>query len=137
MTADRTAGWSGTATPGMFDEVHRCLDAAWALLPHGPQERALFDTAVAEVAANILQHTAAHLPVDVRFLVTITPERAHARFTDTGAPAPPGVNATALPGPAAESGRGLALARAAVDSVTYARTAGVNHWDVIAARRPA
>jgi serine/threonine-protein kinase RsbW len=136
VTAERTAGWSGTATPDMLGHVHRCLDAAWAALPHHPQERALFDTAVAEIAANIVQHTAPHRPVDVHILVTITPDRVQAHFTDTGAPAPPLVDATTLPGPEAESGRGLALARAAVDSVTYERTAGVNHWCVSTARHP-
>ncbi len=62
-------------------------------------------------------------------------DRVEARFTDTGRPTLVDLAAAAMPGELAEDGRGLALARAAVDELSYERDGAVNRWRIVRRRR--
>lgn len=92
-----------------------------------------FAAAVAEIAANIVEHAYPNGgPNDtLELLLTAYPDRVEALFTDQGVlfKEP---TATQPSQELAEGGYGLALAREATDSVTYQRTSnGLNKWRIV------
>ncbi|MBI2885909.1 MAG: ATP-binding protein [Chloroflexi bacterium] len=129
------------AIPQALDEVHACLGHFWlslaARLPEALDEdwRLHFTTAVAEIAANIIRYAYAEQPAPGRFRLRLRASsgQVEAHFTDWGVPFTPRETRVAPPAHEAVDppvgGYGLALARAAVDSVDYRRTPeGVNCW---------
>lgn len=92
------------------------------------EERSQFETAVAEVAANIIEHAAAGRDVVMHLRLTLSPDWLEAVFTDTGVAADVDLNAAEMPEELAESGRGLALTRAVTDEVAYERIGERNRW---------
>jgi serine/threonine-protein kinase RsbW len=128
------------ATTEGMDSVHEALAGCWATLePIRRLEsrwRDEFSLAVAEVAANIIQH--AHVPESpfVQFDLSLSgyPDRLAARFVDGGIVATPPEAAT-MPSvnmsyaDLGERGRGLALVQATTDRFEYQRTTnGENVW---------
>lgn len=126
------------ATAESLQLVHEAMSRFWDLLALAPADdwRLLFELAVSEVAANIVEH-ARPQAVDLRLT-----ERAGcvvAEFTDSGN----GWSGSARPGNVLEPtepdldldlperGRGLALARTAVDEVAYERIGDVNRWRLL------
>jgi serine/threonine-protein kinase RsbW len=91
----------------------------------------LFETALAEIGANVLTHGRppgqAH-PVD--YVLQLDENIARASFTDRG---PPVHNhlARAMPGPSSEAGRGLAMARSLLDELGYERDGEMNRWRLV------
>lgn len=129
------------ATPQALDEVHACLGRFWSSLatrlPAALDEdwRLRFTTAVAEIAANIIRYAYAgqRAPGRFRLQLRASAGQVEARFTDWGVPfVPTEASVVSPPNTATDppvGGYGLALARAAVDSVDYWRTPeGVNCW---------
>jgi serine/threonine-protein kinase RsbW len=111
------------------------LGTAWSEHPDVDlRDRTCFEIAVTEVAGNIVQHTAAGSDVQFFLDVAVSGDRLTAMFTDDGPPADADVDAAELPDGLAESGRGLALARSAVDQVEYTRDVDGNHWLVVRRR---
>lgn len=125
--------------------MHAALDRFWAALdgalPQPPDSRwrMLFTTAVVEIAANIARH--AHPPEMpprwMRLRLFAYPDRVEARFSDRGIPYGLPLEPT-LPAPDLdvldldESGRGMAITRAAVDELHYRRTrSGANSWRLV------
>lgn len=106
------------------------LDAGW---------RAQFETAVGELAANVVRHAYSPLNVADAFMSVafrLYPDQLEASLIDRGADfhgsvcaqLPPVDDPMALP----EGQWGLAMARAAVDHVAYRRTLdGLNEWTII------
>lgn len=147
--ADRSPGrlelW-GPATPEMLDLVHAVLDQLWADHDDVSEgDRARFETAVIEILGNIVEHAYRLDPSDYpdvesarRFDVSLlaTDEELVAAFGDNGMPVALDLSNVTMPDEDAESGRGLALAAAAVDDLSYARVEGRNHWRLLCVRRP-
>ena len=135
------------ATQEGMDVVHTALDACWASLetmrPLEQRWRDEFSLAVAEVAANIIQHAHAPSPPLVEFtmLLAHAPDYLIARFVDVGIVATPPdrpvmPSVTVSYDELGERGRGLALVQMTADRFQYQRTArGENVW-VIAKRFP-
>ena len=119
------------ATPACLDRVHALLAE---LLAEGPgvlpADRIGFETALAEVVANVVEHAAAERTVHLVVRLTARSDRLDAELRDDGPPVEVDLAAAALPDPTAETGRGLALARAAVDEVAYDRAGGENRWRI-------
>ena len=133
------------ATAPALAALHATLDRFWAAVERAAAEppdarwRHLFATAVAEIAANIVRHAypAGAVPGTMHLRLRAYDGRAEALFTDHGvafvdpAQSPrslPADDPLALP----EGGYGLALARAAVDRLDYARTPdGQNQWRLV------
>jgi serine/threonine-protein kinase RsbW len=128
------------ATEAGMDEVHAALDGCWETLELsqrlGDRWRAEFALAVAEVAANIIQHAHAPEPPLVQFDLSLTqfPDRLVGRFSDRGVqvaakdhydmPSVEGAYDTL-----GERGRGLALVQATTDRFEYRRLANnENVW---------
>lgn len=128
-----------------LDALHDLIDRFWndaARIDRLPPDmwRHLFTTALAEVAANGLRHAyptaATERPLQVR--LRLFPDRVEALLIDHGAPYNPPLSLpdapdheteiTMLP----ESGYGLFIARAALDSLRYRRTrSGYNCWKLV------
>jgi serine/threonine-protein kinase RsbW len=130
------------ATADPLGPVHAALVDLWAAaertLRHPPEAawRAEFATAVGEIAANVARH-AFDDPAAAAFEFAWSLDRrgVRATFRDAGVPfagalpgalpaAAGGGDAAALP----EGGWGLALARAALDDLSYDRAGGENRW---------
>jgi serine/threonine-protein kinase RsbW len=119
------------ADPDCLAKVNRLLEAMWAGSPDvSGTDRVMFETAVIEIAGNIVQHGVGEDegPVNCNLTLNVYAERLEAHFKDDGRTAAVDIDAAVMPDPLAESGRGLALAKAAVDVLLYERHDGANHW---------
>lgn len=125
------------ARPECLDDVHRLLVQLWDAAPDvGGVDRIMVETAVVEIAANIVEHAPDGWPVELTLRVAVHTDRVEARFHDDGRPALIDPGAAVLPADLmAEHGRGLAVARAA-GKLTYCRRDGTNVWRIIRRRRP-
>ena len=102
--------------------------------PPDPTWRAQFATGVGEIGANIVQYAySSETPGMLAFRLRVFDQSIEACFSDTGRPYERDI-AAAEPEPIdpmmlADSGRGIALAQAAFDHLTYEREpGGTNHW---------
>lgn len=122
----------GAAEPEWLDEVHDGLARLWAAAPSVPElDRLRFETAVIEIATNVVRHTTpvGDPPVRATTLLRVDPPLLVAEICDDGTVADVDLD----PGPvddAAESGRGIALVQRAVDTLTFVRRPGRNTWRI-------
>lgn len=119
------------AGPRTLEEIETALERIWSV--HGqvpPDVRMQIATAAVEVGANIVEHASEGLPVRIQMQVTVLPNRVQVEFADEGKPAKFSMGSPQMPDEMAESGRGLALARAVLDRLHYHRHRR-NHWTLI------
>ncbi|HEX9086413.1 MAG TPA: ATP-binding protein [Arthrobacter sp.] len=120
------------ALPEVIEAVHAELDALWDDASFVPDmDRMTFATAVIEAASNVVQHAVPEStnPVELGVDISVTPIRLEARVSAFGATCPDPIDTdAAMPDGEAESGRGLALIRALVTTVTFKRQDGTNTW---------
>lgn len=124
----------GPAVPETINELHADLDSLWEKASFVPEmDQMAFTTAVIEAASNVVQHatpsagTVLQLGVDI----TIWPHLLQATVSEIGAaPSRPDLDGASSrePGIEAETGRGLALIRALVSTVTFERHGDTNVW---------
>jgi serine/threonine-protein kinase RsbW len=125
------------AEPAALERVHELLEALWEDAGDvSLEDRLHFETAVTEIAGNIVLHAHDGRPLEFTLDVRAHPDRIEARFRDAGRRADVDLSAARLPDDLAESGRGLALALAAADVLEYRRDGSENCWRVVRARRP-
>jgi serine/threonine-protein kinase RsbW len=127
------------ARPDGIDAIHELIESLWAQQPQlSDRDRMRFETAVIEVATNIIEHATKGLPkpnkVTIDLQLIAGPDRITARFRDDGSEAKVDLSDVQMPDATAEVGRGIALARALVDDVTYRRSASTNIWTVTCLR---
>jgi serine/threonine-protein kinase RsbW len=132
--------FEASAQPACLDELHAALDRLWREAPDvEAPARMRFATAVSEVLGNVVVHgrmSGGETPT-VRVSLAARPDRLRAELLDDGVALAPGAAATELPeDDLAESGRGLALARAALDELHDVREDSGNRWELVI-RRPA
>ena len=111
--------------------MHTELDGLWDDASFVPDmDRMTFATAVIEAASNVVQHAVPEStdPVELGVDISVTPIRLEARVSAFGACPDPIDTDPAMPDGEAESGRGLALIRALVTTVTFKRQDGTNTW---------
>jgi len=121
------------AGPEALGPVHDLLARLWAdELGVGETVRLRFETAVAEIAANIAEHAAAAGARELELRLRGLPDRLEAVLEDDGGPVSQGPGG--WPPDDAERGRGLELARAAVDALRYERVDGRNRWVLVLTR---
>jgi len=125
-----------------MDAIHATLDRAWDAMdrvlaaPPGTLWRMHFATAVAEIAANIIMHAHRDTPAcaTANMQIELLPDRLVVTFRDRGAAfiEPHAAEPELDPDPLAEHGRGLPLARAALDELTTTRSpGGENIWVLV------
>ena len=133
----RTCRLTLPAEPASLDEIHDTVQSLWAEHAGFPAaDRMRFETAVIEVAGNIVAHATDGLSSKVAIELTLTalPDSVTACFRDDGGAAELDLASTRMPDTSAESGRGLALARALTDDLTYERAGAANIWRLICRR---
>ncbi|WP_284984004.1 ATP-binding protein [Arthrobacter sp. efr-133-TYG-118] len=115
-----------------IEAVHNQLDELWNDASFVPElDRLTFTTAVIEAATNVVLHAVpdSPAPVELGVDIWIKAQSLRAQISAFGAADPElDADAAGMPGPDAESGRGLALIRALVSTVTFARQDGTNIW---------
>ena len=124
--------FTGPAGPQSLEQVHQLMQQLWDQEPGVPAtDRYLFATALVELLTNVIQHGAKEdgdIP-DLVLRLSVDADRIRAVLLDDGLPAEVDVNAV-LPGGTAESGRGLAVARTALDEMAYERDGTLNRWNL-------
>lgn len=94
------------------------LDALWARTAAGSDEdRMMFALALSEVATNIVRHTTSATSMSVE--VAVSDDALTATLRDDAEPVEIEWAAVKMPGTDAEGGRGLALARSALDVLAH------------------
>ncbi|GAA3602968.1 ATP-binding protein [Agrococcus terreus] len=114
----------------VLDALERLYEAADDV---AADDRVLFQLAVSEVATNIAEHGLPPGSVRVRVRLEVAPERLAASFVDTARPASVDLDEAEMAAPLEESGRGLAMAVAALDEFTHERSGG-NTWSLVRRR---
>lgn len=132
---------SAPADPAVLDLVHAVLDQLWQAHPDiSTADRGRFEIAVVEILGNVMEHAyaadrsvAEPVGADQRrfeICVAATDDDLVAEIEDNGLPMELDLGSVVMPDAFAESGRGLALASAAVDDLDYERRGSRNHWRV-------
>ena len=127
------------ADPEIMELVHAVLGQLWT--DHADvadDDRLRFETAIMEVLGNIIEHayradsaTPTQHARRFQLVVGVTPQSVLATFGDNGEPAELDLSEVTMPGIEAESGRGLPIAKAALDELHYARKDGRNIWTLV------
>jgi anti-sigma regulatory factor (Ser/Thr protein kinase) len=121
--------FSGPIEPASLDRTHDLLAQLWLEQPEVAQvDQIMFTTAVLEVANNIVRHAGTGT---ISLVLQGDGRQLEARFSDDGAVLDLDLDATVLPGDLAESGRGLALVRMAVDELSYRHSNGNSRWHLV------
>lgn len=127
----------GFAVPEELDHVHQLLETAGNEHPEvDATDLMLFETAVMEIANNVVEHGRPEGEVRWRFLLTIDAREMRADLYDSAQEVIADLD-VAMPGEDAESGRGLSLARAVLDEISVERTDTGNHWRLVRRLSPA
>jgi serine/threonine-protein kinase RsbW len=126
------------AVPASLESIHDLVERLWSgLVDVSPADRVRFETAVVEVAGNIIEHagpTDDGSPVWLTFTAKAGPSLIQGEFTDDGGRSEVDLAAVQMPGVDAEDGRGLALALALCDEVRYERLGAANRWTLVCHR---
>ncbi|MFN3707643.1 SpoIIE family protein phosphatase [Microcella sp.] len=125
------------APPDTVDTVHDLLDELWPSVPNvSPRDRMALDTAIIELAANVIQHANRGKSISATLTVIAFRDRIEVTLSDSGEIGEVDIEGRSMPAPEslAESGRGIALMKALVDTIEHRRVDGFNHWTLVRAR---
>ena len=115
--------------PDDVDAVHNLLNSVWADRPKiSDTDRFSFETAIVELTSNVIRHGDTGSGISCLITVNVFVDRIEALLVDTGKIANIDLAETAMPDEHAESGRGIPLIKALVDSISYARDGDRNRW---------
>jgi serine/threonine-protein kinase RsbW len=131
MTDPRhTLNWA--APPDDVEAVHDFLESIWQDFPDvDSTDRMIFETAIVELASNVIEHAApGQEGISCVLLVHTVDHELRAELRDTAQAGSFRLSNRAMPGSEAESGRGIALIQAMVDKVTFERTGEFNVWTI-------
>lgn len=124
-----------TAPPDTIDSVHAALESVWSVVPDlHVTDRMSVETAVIELTANVIQYANRGKPVSFALTIVVYPDRVEATLSDGGEVDDVGLHSRGMPDVMAESGRGIPMIQALVDSVEHRRVEGFNHWTLVRAR---
>lgn len=115
--------------PADVDTVHELLNTVWADCPTvSMTDRMSFETALIELAANVIQHADSKNEVSCTLTVEASTGELVATMSDSGEPVTTQLVGRAMPDELSENGRGIALIQALVDDLSYDRMDGKNRW---------
>jgi len=121
----------GFAVPDQLDAVHGLLAQAAGDHPElDPTDVMLFETAVIEIANNVVEYGRPEGKVRWKFAIRVREDEIEAALDDTGQMFKP-AQGKAMPGEDAEGGRGLPIAEALLDRIEFKRMGGTNHWRMV------
>lgn len=117
---------AGRADHAWLTQVEQVLTEAWRETPQlGEADRMMFELAVHEIAANMVEH-AGYARCDLE--LSVDPRQLSVRMQDDGPPVAVNPATATMPDLQAETGRGLAIALQVLDVFEHHRTGGTNHW---------
>jgi serine/threonine-protein kinase RsbW len=123
--------FTGPARPECLDAIHGLLDQLWdAGTGADDTDRAMFTTAVLEIANNIVTHNGSDSSVSLSLVLSADSGVLRAELLENGSPTAVDTATASLPNDFAESGRGLALAWMALDDFRYERAEELNRWQL-------
>jgi serine/threonine-protein kinase RsbW len=115
--------------PDNVNTVHDYIQRVWLASPElDAMDKLKFETALVELAANIIEHSNDGGGVEGNLSITIHPDRIRCSITDTSDPSNIELDARQMPEAYAESGRGIAFIQRLVDVLHYERRNGENFW---------
>lgn len=121
----------GFAVPEQLDAVHELLEQAAGEHPDlEPMDVMLFETAIIEIANNVVEYGRPEGEVRWKFTIRVHEDTIEAELDDTGQTFTPAVG-HAMPGEDAEGGRGLPIAEALLDQIEFKRMNDTNHWRMV------
>lgn len=121
--------------PDDIDVIHEYIDDIWRQHSDvGEIDRMRFTTALVELASNVLQHSAKDSFI-AELTTTVDGERIHCEVSDSAPRVDLQFDEFAMPGPDAESGRGIVFIQRLVDELHYERRDNTNVWSIDSARR--
>ncbi len=130
--ADNRLHLSAPADPEILDLVHAMVEHLCSARPEADDRtRARFETALIEILANVVEHAYERDPGTGRRIhvqLALHGRELVAHLGDNGQPMALDMSCVTMPGEMAESGRGLAIASAALDDLSYERVEGRNYW---------
>ena len=122
---------TGLAVPEQLDELHELLREAVAKHSSVPAEALMmFETAVMEIAGNVVEHGRPVGQVLWRFDLTIAAGSLTALLSDSGEEYERPLD-SGMPDEWDESGRGLPLAEATLHELSFERRGSVNQWRMV------
>jgi len=126
----------GLAVPESLNVLHELLERVGHDHPElDAGDLMMFETAVIEVAGNVVEHGRPRGRVTWAFRLSVLPDRMEAQLSDSGEEYPGGTWGTSMPDDLLqEDGRGLALATAVLHSLDYQRSSAANHWTMLRRR---
>lgn len=121
------------AQPDTVERVHQLLSDLLTAEPVDDMDAMQFELALAEIAANIIEHAQKTDggQVSVRLELEVRPDSIHARFSDDGEQVRVDLKTVELPDELSERGRGLAIALTVLDELSYRRADHRNHWTLV------
>ena len=118
--------------PDDVETVHRLLSSLWNEAPQVTDgDRIRFETALIELAANVMVHADDGSGVECTLVIEVTDARISATLTDSGIEADLPLTDRDMPDELEEAGRGLSLMHALVDEVEYTRDGELNRWRIV------
>lgn len=117
--------------PDGVDLVHAALTSLWAERGDVDEmDRIMFETALIELASNIIQHSTSSTAIVCRLDLVADDDVLRAVLTDSADPPDIEEGPRQMPDEFAESGRGLAFIQALVDEFEHRRAEGCNVWTI-------
>ena len=124
-----------SAPPDDVDAVHEFLETVWEANPGVSEfDRMAFETALIELASNVIQHAAGEGGVTCVLTVSADEDGLSASLADTADAGGIVLMDRSMPDELSESGRGIALIQALVDDLRYERVDEHNVWSISRAR---
>lgn len=111
--------------------VHAFLETLWSTHSDiGDLDRMAFETALIELASNVIEHADGGQGVTCVITVQVDSEKLSAHLSDTAEAGEIQVVGRVMPSADAESGRGIALIQMLVDELQYERVGENNLWSI-------
>lgn len=118
-----------------LEQMHDAVDTFLARHPRVPEPvRTHLAIAVAEVGANILEHSGRSGPIHILMTLHLLADQVRIDFTDNGRPGEVDLANAQMPDVLSDRGRGLAIAQAVLRRMYHHADSHGNRWTLLSHR---